>query len=608
MEERQWKAEWKNEVIAAVLLLAFAFFINRGIEIKGLYMDDLYLWSCYGEQSFRQFVFPLGSTRFRFVYYLASWLELMVVGSHIGWFVPINILLNTCIAYTVYRFGKRLSGGRWLIGFLTGILYLLSWMSYYQISQVYGLMESLALWAAIGIFYCLYRYVTEEESRKRLVHWAVALYFSVCFIHERYMVLLPLFYAAFLIKKEKRRAPWLEVTAAFLAVLVIRFFTIGSLSPAGTGGTTVADTFSISGAFLFALSQVLYIFGINAGPSHLSGLSWGESPVWIHIFVVFADVFLLIMTVVFLVSAIKDRKRLKERLWTLCLFLLFIALCIASSSVTIRVETRWIYVSMTAAWLFAAYMCGVVAPKKEPGMKLTKPILYCGLFLLYGIIMIPLESFYRGKYENLYYWSNQLRYNSLAEETYEKYGDAIFGKKIYIIGNSYEMSDFTANTFFKTFDKKRQAEGTEVNFIQSIHDIGLVTPNMLILREDPDHNAFQDITDFVRNIKLEPVYGYYEDGWLDESARIRVMAGKEGKIALKFYYPGEITGQEHITVTIDGKEETVIPIGSNIVNAEIEASPFQITELAFESNFFYKDASEQRGEKRLSVVAEVTAN
>ena len=147
-----------------------------------------------------------------------------------------------------------------------------------------------------------------------------------------------------------------------------------------------------------------------------------------------------------------------------------------------------------------------------------------------------------------------------------------------------------------------------MNFIQSIHDIGLVTPNMLILREDPDHNAFQDITDFVRSIKLEPVYGYYEDGWLDESARIRVMAGKEGKIALKFYYPGEITGQEHITVTIDGKEEKVIPIGTNIVNAEIEASPFQITELAFESNFFYKDASEQRGEKRLSVVAEVTAN
>lgn len=46
------KNKWKNDVIAVLLLGSFAFFINQGIEIKGLYMDDLYLWSCYGEQSF----------------------------------------------------------------------------------------------------------------------------------------------------------------------------------------------------------------------------------------------------------------------------------------------------------------------------------------------------------------------------------------------------------------------------------------------------------------------------------------------------------------------------------------------------------------------------
>lgn len=609
MEEKygkeEWNNNWKNEVIAVLLLLAFAFFINRGIEIKGLYMDDLYLWSCYGEQTFRQFVFPLGSTRFRFVYYLAAWLELMVTGSHIGWFVPINILLNTCIAYTVYRFGKRLSGGRWMIGLMTGVLYLLSRMSYYQISQVYGLMESLALWAAIGIFFCLYCYVTEEKDRKAYVIGAMILYFSVCFIHERYMALLPLFYAAFLMKKEKRPALWLGITAAFLAVQAVRFFTIGSLSPAGTGGTNVADTFSISGALFFAISQVLYIFGINAGPDHLSGLSWGNSPAWVHIFVGLSDIFLLLMTILFLISVVKDRKRIKERLSVLVLFLLFLALCIGSSSVTIRVETRWIYVSMTAAWLLAAYMCGEAAPKKQ---KLPKPAFICVLFLVYFLLMVPVESFYRGKYENLYYWSDQLRYNSLAEETYEKYGEDLFGKKIYILGNSYEMSDFTAETFFKTFDKKRRAEGTEVKFIESIHDIGLVTPNMLILCEDPSHNAFQDITDFVRLTKFEPVYGYYGDGWLDESAKIRIMAGKQGKISLKFYYPGEITGLEYITLTIGGQEERVIPVDANVVTTEIAAAPFQVTELAFENNFFYKDASEQRGEKHLSAVLEVTAD
>ena len=151
---QQVRERAKGEILIVLLFMSFAFFINRQIQIKGLYMDDLYLWSCYGEQSFREFVFPIGSTRFRFVYYLAAWLELAFVGNHITWFVPINILVNSCIAYTVYRFGRTLSRNV-VIGFVCGFLYLLSRMSYYQIGQVYGLMESMALWGALGILYFL---------------------------------------------------------------------------------------------------------------------------------------------------------------------------------------------------------------------------------------------------------------------------------------------------------------------------------------------------------------------------------------------------------------------------------------------------------------------
>ena len=62
-ERKQWRLselDWKSEVIVFLLLMASAFFINRGIKIKGLFMDDLYMWSCYGEQTFREFVFPVG--------------------------------------------------------------------------------------------------------------------------------------------------------------------------------------------------------------------------------------------------------------------------------------------------------------------------------------------------------------------------------------------------------------------------------------------------------------------------------------------------------------------------------------------------------------------
>ena len=144
----------KDDVIVALLLTIFAFWVNRGMEIRGLYMDDLYLWSCYGEQSFLEYVFPVGSTRFRFLYYLAAWLQLALVGSHVEWFVPINIVLNVGIAFTLYFMAKKFSRST-CIGALMGIAFLASRMAYYQIGQVYGLMETMALWMAIGILYLL---------------------------------------------------------------------------------------------------------------------------------------------------------------------------------------------------------------------------------------------------------------------------------------------------------------------------------------------------------------------------------------------------------------------------------------------------------------------
>ena len=179
----------KDDLLVFALLLGFGFFINRGVELKGLYMDDLYLWSCYGEQSFREFVFPMGGTRFRFVFYLAAWLELFFLGNHVTWMVPFNIVLNSIIAWSLYRIFVKVSGGRKFVSLALAAAYLLSRMSYYQIGQFYGLMESLGLWAAVGLLYGVYVYV--NEKRASAYFWANGLYFLASFIHERYMVLLP---------------------------------------------------------------------------------------------------------------------------------------------------------------------------------------------------------------------------------------------------------------------------------------------------------------------------------------------------------------------------------------------------------------------------------
>lgn len=601
------KYEWKDHVIFMGILLATAVWVNRNIEIKGLYMDDLYFWSCYGEQGFLQYVFPLGSTRFRFLYYLAAWLEMAVVGNHVNWFVPFNILLNTAVSCSVYLIGRRLSRSKG-IGFLCGFMYLMSRMAYYQIGQVLGLMETMALWMAIGILWYLYRYLDGEDGRK-YYYLSCALYFGVCFVHERYMVLFPLLLFVLLVKGAKDLTEWGAGLASFLLVQAIRVFAIGSVLPAGTGGTQVADTFSLADTIRHGLSQIAYVFGINAGPEHLNGRPWAQSPLAIRILVLLADAAIAVIVLGFLIKVIRDkRKDVKGKvLCSLALFLLFIGACIASSSVTIRVEMRWVYVSLTAALLLLAYMYGYLTEGVKPELYLKRLWPWGAAFACYVILMLPAELFYRAQYPNLYLWPDQLRYNSLAEETYGRYGDSLFGKNIYIIGSSYEMSDFTARTFFKVFDKERTAEGTSVEFIDSIRDIGLVDSRMLVLREDPEHNGFQDITQFVKEIKLNVEYGYYDDGWMDEHASLTVMAGETGVIDLEIIYPGVMSGGEGIKITKDQDEPFTIPVRSTVVNQTIEAEPWQMVHLTFDYNFYMHNAQEQRGKDRLAAIVHMTA-
>lgn len=595
---------WKNDLVAVLILTVFAFWVNRGISIKGLYMDDLYLWSCYGEQSFLEFVFPLGSTRFRFLYYLAAWLELALVGRHVEWLVPINIVLNAGIGFTLYRMSRRFSRSSY-VGILTGLAFLASRMAYYQIGQVYGLMETMALGMALGILYGLYHYLAGD---RRGLWAACGLYFGICFVHERYMVLLPLFFLVLVFRRERSLRRWAAPAAVFGAVQGIRLLTIGRLMPAGTGHTQVAETFSFGTAVKYALSQVAYIFGFNAGPQHLNGQNFRSAPLWVLFFVIVADLMVAGMVLCFLIKWIREHRQGTGYFRVSMLFLGFIAGCIACSSVTIRVEMRWIYVSYAAALLYLSWMFGVLTEGILQKGLLSWAVHYVAMVTVYVVLMLPVEFYGRSLYPNLYFWPDQQRYNSLAEVTYGVYGEELFGKNIFIIGNDFGMSDFTAETFFKVFDKKRMAEGTRVNHIEDAREIGLVTEDMLVLQEDPAHDRFLDVTEAVRLMKFRSLYGYYQDDWMDERAAVQVMAGSTGEIAMNFYYPRELTSDQWITVYVGEEPQIYLEMDQDQKQATVQVAPYQTVELRFETNFYVPEAQEQRGERKLAVLVHFTAD
>ena len=598
------KYEWKDHVIFMGLLLALAVWVNRGIEIKGLYMDDLYFWSCYGEQSFWEYVFPMGSTRFRFLYYLAAWLEMAVVQNHTGLFVPINILLNAALSWMLYSIGRRLAASKG-VGFLCGAMFLISRMAYYQIGQALGLMETMALWMGLGILWYLFRYLNEEKQEGRF-YAACALYFGVCFVHERYMALFPLLLFVLLMKKCRRLPMWGAALGSFLLMQMIRFFAIGTVMPAGTGRTQVAETFSIGEAFQHALSEIGYVFGINAGPDYLNGCPWGSNPMAVKILILLADLLIAVLVIGFIwkILSQKDKGQRGRLLANGALFVVFIGLTIAAACVTIRVEMRWIYISLAASLLFMAYMYGALTGEVKPEFYLKRFFPWGILLLGYAVLMLPVELFMRTyAFPNIYFFPEQARYNSLAEVTHEKYGN-MEGKTVYIIGNSYEVSDFTARTFFKVFQKEdRTQELTNVEFISSVWDFGLVDENMIILQEDPDYDQYIDITEAVRTMKLSTQYGYYyKDHWMDERGCITVMAGASGIINLEIMFPGIMEGGEEITITVGDRETKVIPLTSSVVNTQIQAEPWERVQLTFAFNFYSQNATEQRSDYRLAAL------
>lgn len=583
-------------LLAFLFLLGSAYWINRQIHIKALYMDDLYLFSFFREQNFFEFSFPIGqAVRFRPVYWAISYIEMALVGADPNRYLHFNIFLNSLLAFFLFFFSLKMTKKR-ILSLSLGVLFLSAHFAYYQIGQAIGILETLALGFALLTLYFLYRQIDcQERVFGKMLFFSHLFFFLLIFTHERYVALLPLFYIPLIfrgkqaevntavrvqniglkeaeesengkaldgakaadyakasesalsgiatvgkqyivveqgesestsvntgastgastsaststsaytnvsesvnasigqqdksdresVKKPKLLPFFLPFVQAFL-FFSIRSLAIGSFIPKGTGGTEVQDGFSLTKALSHAFSQVFYIFGIQAGPDYLAGIPWEEVGRK-HRYVIYASIAVLAFSILLaLLFAIRKGKLKKEFFGKNILFLCFIALCIGCSSITIRVEMRWVYVSFAAALLYFAYLLG------NTGMPI--PTFFA---LLFVCLRFPAEMKYRESFPRIYFWEDQDRMNSLAEQTIGKYGrDYVLGKQVYILENNYKMSKFYGDTFFQVFDPEMSGQGTKIHFIKDFRELPSEANlyNSLVLKEVPEERAYRDIT------------------------------------------------------------------------------------------------------------------
>jgi len=531
------------------LLMLFAFYVNRHIHIKALYMDDLYLFSFFREQDFLTFSFPIGeAVRFRPVYWALSYIEMVFVGNDPNRYWYFNVVLNGLLACFLCYFSWVVSKGKKIVSLSLSLIFLSAHFAYYQIAQALGILETLALGFSLITLYFLYLQLNEEKHFLRNLVFSHIFFFLLVFTHERYIALLPLFYVPLFFRGRAGEAKILTggkilpLAQAFL-FYAIRKFAIGSFIPKGTGGTEVTESFKLEEALQNAFTEVYYIFGFQKGPEHLNGIPWENVAenirklVYASIVVLGIAVFLCLIFALIRISKTdksigestessigkstesgtgnqsvkttannaandatnksasnfkKEKKRVKPaRLRTFIgnniLFLLFIAMCIGSSSVTIRVEMRWVYVSFAASLLYFSYLLGV--------SRLPLGTIFCLAFIC---LRLPVERYYRSYFPQIYFWEDQDRMNSLAEETIEKYGrGGVLGKQVYILENKYKMSKFYGDTFFQVFDEDFSGHGTKIHFIQDLTRLPKEAnrENSLVLEEVPEERAYRDITE-----------------------------------------------------------------------------------------------------------------
>ena len=605
------KYEYLKDILLSLLLIGIAFIINTGISIKGLYMDDLLMWSTRRGTGFFRYVFPHEMRKFRPVYWAVTWIYQGIIKNNLDFIVPINIVIGAGIAIAIYFFAKGLARSK-TMAFLFAAMFLVSRFSYYDIGQYLGLMEAMAMIFAFALCVCLYKYINGQANR--YFYYACIFYFLDCFTHERFVVLFPMLIFAVIVKKGYRiiNAPVAIIT--FIVANYIRFAALKSFIPEGTGNSKVSETFKLSSFFASVKTEILYLCGINTGPTHLNGIDFKDANIAVKILIIIG-IFAFIMFICKSVYSILLRSKKIEFDWikNILLFLGFIIGSIVSSAVTIRVEMRWLYAPFLFLLLLTAYIYGVdkkitvrKSKNKVIGTSLSRifhvSFVSAILVMVWGFCMLIGDMYYRGYYNKIYLFEGQNRANSLANETYYKYDKDLSNKRIYIIKNDFKLSDFDALEFFRAYEPDIRED--IVTFIDNYRDIGVVNEDMIVLTEDKKNNEYVNVTDFLRNIKVENIYGHYDDGWTDEEAKFNVMSGEHGQIHFEIMYPGELTGNESIEVYANGEKET-LDLVSNITYYEIDTTPNTLIPIQMKSNFYMPDAKEQRGDKKLSFILNI---
>ena len=549
-------------------------------------MDDVGVIAYYSNNTiyFFQKVFsPFIANRFRPVFSIIQYFEYELFGKNYQLWFHFNVLFNILIVISLYNLVLKITKNRG-IPFAICLIYITSRFSYYNITQLNGILEA----ACLLILILIINYSIDFWKKKSVKYliFTVLLYSLLIFTHERYVVLIGflvaiIFLSDFIPLKQKILYSGISASPLLLNIILkvlvfkIPFFV-------GTGSAWELG-FNFNTAVIHYFLSILNIVGINIGPGYLYGLTFNspEMAVQYKIVSLSVTVIPLLILGIFIFTHIifnKDQNSKIDEIKKLFLAVFLVCLIILSFSVTIRVEQRWIYAPFIVYITYIGYCAfKIITPnslmvkenddkcqvsnsldsKCRSTNKVKKIIVLISIVLLVcSSITMDLE--YRKNINSIFFMGGLQGAKTILDATYGQYGKSLEDYEVYVI-DANAGADW-APGLNALISANSDLKNIRVKTVSDILKVPTNQNKILVYNTTGQFSEvfLKDAFNFPQDLKqAQLLSGQYElSGGLYISKNVSAIlnTGKKGLLKGKIIIPDEVRLPNGITVFIDEKE------------------------------------------------------
>lgn len=280
----------------------------------------------------------------------------------------------------------------------------------YNITQAYGVMESLCLLLVLGISYFCLKFF--ESSKYRYFVCAWILFFAVCLTHERFQALVAPLVVLFLFQRGKTllnrlvQASLFLVPVAFVSLMKLVVFRVPLFI--GTGSATEVG-FRPDTSLEHTKDLILSVLGINSGPPYLNGLTFEGQSLAQRVL----SLTVLVSAVMILVLLIRMASKTSFDLGitpthsSSAFWLLILSLSIPAV-ITIRLEPRW----LTSVFLVGILFVVLVSGKTS----LLKNKWFSPLVIVFVLGSLTNNFSYWRNFDNVYFRADQIASATYVEQ------------------------------------------------------------------------------------------------------------------------------------------------------------------------------------------------